>query len=359
MRDRRRGRETPLPARRRDLVGRGPRRGQPGRQDPGVPRGVRAGSPAVAAAPLLRYHQGIKYHEHPDRQCPDSWGVWFPSDPKQTPWNRFLDEIAEAGYEWTELGPYGYMPTDPATLRAELDRRGLKMTAAFTMVHLEDPDAWPELERQMLGGGELAAGLGGRFMVLIDDTYSNLFTGQSTRPSRLDDDGWKRLIDTTHRAADLAASRLGLQLVYHPHAETHVEYEDQIEAFLEQTDPSRVSLCFDTGHHAYRGGDPVAFFRRHHDRIRYLHLKSVDPQKQEWVEREHIPFAIAVGNDMFCEPDRAPWTSSPSETRSARPTTTAGRRSSRICTRLPSTSHCPSPSVRVRICDRSAWAERL
>ena len=47
--------------------------------------------------------------------APDSWGVWFPSDPKQTPWERCLDEIAEAGYEWTELGPYGYMPTDPAT----------------------------------------------------------------------------------------------------------------------------------------------------------------------------------------------------------------------------------------------------
>jgi inosose dehydratase len=236
--------------------------------------------------------------------APDSWGVWFPDDPRQTPWERFLDEIAEAGYEWTELGPYGYLPTDPTTLRAELDRRGLKMTAAFTMVHLEDPDAWPELERQMLGGGELAAALGGRFMVLIDDTYSNLFTGQPTRPSRLDDDGWKRLIDTTHRAADLAASRLGLQLVYHPHAETHVEYEDQIEAFLEQTDPDRVAICFDTGHHAYRGGDPVAFFRRHHARIRYLHLKSVDPRKQEWVERERIPFALAVADDMFCEPDR-------------------------------------------------------
>ena len=53
--------------------------------------------------------------------APDSWGVWFPSDPKQTPWQRFLDEIAEAGYEWTELGPYGYLPTDLPTLRAELD----------------------------------------------------------------------------------------------------------------------------------------------------------------------------------------------------------------------------------------------
>ena len=40
--------------------------------------------------------------------CPDSWGVWFADDPLQTPWDRFLDEVAEVGYEWLELGPYGY-----------------------------------------------------------------------------------------------------------------------------------------------------------------------------------------------------------------------------------------------------------
>jgi inosose dehydratase len=159
--------------------------------------------------------------------APDNWGVWFPNDPKQTPWQRYLDEVAEAGYDWTELGPFGYLPTDVATVRSELDRRGLKLTASFAMAHLEDPSAWPGLERQVRGGGELVAALGAPFLVLIDDTYSDLFTGQPTLPSRLDNDAWKRLIDTTHRVADLAR-RLGLQLVYHPHAETHVEYEDQI-----------------------------------------------------------------------------------------------------------------------------------
>ena len=136
--------------------------------------------------------------------APDSWGVWFPSDPKQIPWQRFLDEIAEAGYQWTELGPYGYLPTDLPTLRAELARRGLKVTATFAMGHLEDPDAWPALEKQATGGGELTAALGGRFLVLIDDTYSDLFTGQLTRPKRLEGDSWKRLIEATHRMADLA-----------------------------------------------------------------------------------------------------------------------------------------------------------
>ncbi len=236
--------------------------------------------------------------------APDSWGVWFPSDPKQIPWQRFLDEIALAGYEWTELGPYGYLPTELPALRAELDKRRLKVSASFAMASLEEPAAWPELERQVRGAGEQLAALGAPFLVLIDDTYSNLFTGQPTAPSRLDKDAWKRLIDTTHRVADLAEDHFGLKVVFHPHAETHVEYEDQIEAFLEQTDPKRVSLCLDTGHHAYRGGDPVAFFRRHHRRIPYLHLKSVDPAMQKRVQAERIPFAIAVGMDMFCEPSQ-------------------------------------------------------
>ncbi len=236
--------------------------------------------------------------------APDSWGVWFPSDPKQTPWQRFLDEIVLAGYEWTELGPYGYLPTHLPTLRAELDKRGLKVSATFAMAALEEPAAWPELERQVLGAGELLAALGAPFLVLIDDTYSDLFTGKQTAPPRLDQSAWKRLIETTHRVADIATDRFGLKLVFHPHAETHVEYEDQIEAFLDQTDPERVFLCLDTGHHAYRGGDPVAFLRRHHERIPYLHLKSVDGQMQKRVEAERIPFAIAVGMDMFCEPSQ-------------------------------------------------------
>ena len=59
--------------------------------------------------------------------CPDSWGVWFADDPLQTPWQRFLDEVAEVGYEWLELGPFGYLPTEPARLTEELARRGLKV----------------------------------------------------------------------------------------------------------------------------------------------------------------------------------------------------------------------------------------
>ncbi len=234
--------------------------------------------------------------------APDSWGVWFPSDPKQIPWARFLDEVVEAGYEWIELGPYGYLPADRSPLQAELAKRHLKVCGATVISNLELPSAWAGLEKQVLGSGELVAALGAKFLVLIDDPYSDLFTGKQIEPVRLDESSWKRLLDTVHRVADIAQDHFGLTTVFHPHAETHVEYEDQIETFLEQTDPIRISLCLDTGHHAYRGGDPVSFMRRHHRRIPYLHLKSVDKEVQRRVEAERIPFAIAVGMDVFCEP---------------------------------------------------------
>ena len=101
--------------------------------------------------------------------APDAWGIWFPEDPKQMEWPRFLDEVAEAGYEWIELGPYGYLPTDESTLRQELERRGLKVCACIVEANLEKSSGWPEVERQALGAGRLVAALGARFLVLIDE----------------------------------------------------------------------------------------------------------------------------------------------------------------------------------------------
>jgi inosose dehydratase len=232
--------------------------------------------------------------------APDSWGVWFADDPQQTPWDRCLDEIAAAGYRWTELGPYGYLPTDTEVLRAELARRGLRACGTFVMFDFEDSTLAAERADDVRRTCALLASLEAPFLILIDDVYSNLWTGEPRVPPELDEAGWERLLETTSGIADVAVGH-GLRPVLHPHAETHVEYERQIERFLAESDP-RIGLCLDVGHHAYRGGDPVAFLRRHHERIPYLHLKSVDPEVQRRVEAQGIPFANAVAIDMFVEP---------------------------------------------------------
>jgi len=234
--------------------------------------------------------------------APDSWGVWFADDPRQTPASRFLDEVVEAGYEWIELGPYGYLPTDPVVLKRELGQRGLKVSGTFVMGHIERPDVFARMKQEALSVGALLQELGARYLVLIDDTYTNLFTGERTANPRLDEDECKRLVEGANILGCLALEQFGLLLTFHPHAETHVEYEEQIEDFLEKTDPRYVNLCLDTGHHAYRGGDPVRFLRKHFSRINYLHLKSVDGEKQKAVAEQETSFARAVELGVFCEP---------------------------------------------------------
>ena len=236
--------------------------------------------------------------------APDSWGVWFASDPHQPGWQRCLDEIVASGYEWVEIGPYGYMPTDANRLRAELAQRGLKPVANAIEGNLKQAEAWPALEHEAMAAGELLAALDAPYIILIDAPYSDFATGALREPPQLDDDGWRRMIDTTHRVAELVQGRFGLKLLFHPHAETHVETESQIERFLADTDPARVELCLDTGHHAYRGGDAVAFMRKHHARIPHLHLKSVDGAMMQRMKDEGIPYGAAVPLDLFCEPSR-------------------------------------------------------
>lgn len=231
--------------------------------------------------------------------APDSWGVWFADDPRQTPWSRYLDEVASLGFTWTELGPYGYMPTDRARLERELEARDLRLAAGAVMFDLEDPDASARTADEVEEVCALVKDLGGSYLLIIDDVYTNLFTGESRLPARLDPDAWARMVQTTVSLCETADEH-GLRAAFHPHAQTHVEYEEQIERLLEDAPP--LTLCLDLGHHAYCGGDPVAFLRRHADRVSYLHLKSVDREFADRVQREGIPFAEAVAQGVFVEP---------------------------------------------------------
>lgn len=234
--------------------------------------------------------------------APDSWGIWFPDDPNQLAWARFLDEVAEAGYRWIELGPYGYLPTEAARLSDELARRELRPAGTFVSFDLEDPHGWREAEPEVTATCELLRMLGAPHLILIDGIYTDLHTGELRCPRELDEAGWRQLVRSTIRVIELAGQH-DLEVAFHPHADTHVERAEQIERLLE--DVPGLSLCLDVGHFAYSdGGDPVDFFRRHHERIRHLHLKSVDPEVAERVRRDRIPFAHAVASGMFVEPSR-------------------------------------------------------
>lgn len=214
------------------------RPGQGGRHD----EAVSAASLALVSLPVT----------DPDRLRPGLLGVWFPDDPRQVPWQRFLDEVSGAGYEWIELGPYGYLPTDPAVLTEETARRGLRVSAGtvFTGLH-HGPDVWDRTWAHVAENAALAQAVGAGHLVVIPSFWRDDRTGEVLEDRTLTAGQWRDLTRLTERLGREVRERHGLRLVVHPHADTHLDGEESVTRFLDATDPEAVSLCLDTGHYAY------------------------------------------------------------------------------------------------------------
>jgi inosose dehydratase len=234
--------------------------------------------------------------------APDSWGVWFPDDEQQTPWPRFLDELARAGYEWLELGPYGYLPTDPQHLADELAERGLRVSGGTTFGALHRPDAWDSMLAEVRTVAELTAAVGAHHIVLIPSMYRDEKTGEYSEPPSLDDHGWATLNRNATELGKILLGDYGVRLCLHSHADSHVQTQPEIERFLDGTDPDSVWLCLDTGHVAYGGGDAVELIHRHPDRIGYVHIKQMDPDVLKAVSEENLSFGEAVKRGVCVEP---------------------------------------------------------
>ncbi len=236
--------------------------------------------------------------------APDSWGVWFPDDPQQTPWERFLDEAMTAGYTRIELGPYGYLPTDPARLRDELDKRALTMTAGTIFEHLHRKDSWDSTWAEVSAAASLSAAMGAEHLVVIPDFWRDPQSGAVLEDASLTAQEWPSYATQINRLARAVHDDYGLRFQFHPHADTHVDTHENVERFLAETDPELVSLCLDTGHIAYCGGDSVRLIHDHPQRIGYVHLKQVDPAVVDRVNAEGIGFGEAVRLGAMCEPPR-------------------------------------------------------
>jgi len=235
--------------------------------------------------------------------APDSWGVWFPADPHQVTWDVYLDEIARAGYLHTELGPAGFMPQDPEFLRDELARRGLSVCGGTVFAGLHRGKE--ALEQALADFGRearLLVALGARHLVHLPEQWTDQHTGEVTQQAEIDPEQWRNLVTGTDRLARALFEEYGVELVFHPHVDTHVDTQERVERFLTDTDPQYVNLCLDTGHIAYCEGDNLQIIERFGDRISYVHLKQVDPAVRARALAEGLPLSEAVKLGVMCEP---------------------------------------------------------
>jgi inosose dehydratase len=220
---------------------------------------------------------------------------------------QVLNEIAETGYAGTELGDWGFMPTDPAQLRAELAQRQLSLLAAFVPVALADPAAHADGEAVAVRTAQLLRDTAGDgcFIVLADNNGSvparTQNAGRITPQMGLTNAQWDTFAAGANRVARAVKERTGLRTVFHHHCAGYVETPAEIERLLVLTDPQLVGLCLDTGHFMFGGGDPVDMYRRYADRIWHVHFKDFDPKAAEKVCQENRDYFAAVRQGVFCE----------------------------------------------------------
>jgi inosose dehydratase len=229
---------------------------------------------------------------------PVSWGVDFADSPGNPPWELVLDDIESSSVGALELGPVGYLPEDAATLGAALTSRRLRSVGSFIFDDLHDPS---QLDR-MLGvadrAGRLVAAAGGGVLVIIDrpDDIRVRTAGRSDVAPRLDSARWKAMLDQIAQVASVAR-RHGLSPVVHPHVGGYIEFEDEVERFLDDTD---VDLCIDSGHFAYARIDPAPAIARYSGRIGHVHLKDIRPDVLSRVDAEALDFWMAIEAGIFC-----------------------------------------------------------
>jgi len=224
--------------------------------------------------------------------APITWGVdGSPGWGHLMTRDRVLAEMVDVGLAATELGPDGYLPTDPGELKDYLSRYGMKIVGGFVPALLYRPDRIDsELEYVQRASRQLS-GTGSRILVLGPSTDNAGYD----RSSEMTDDEWPYFLAGLNRLQEITADH-GLATAVHPHWGMAIERPHHIDRLLES---SSAGLCLDTGHVFLGGGDAVEVARKASGRVIHVHLKDVEPEAAARVRSGQIPFRQAVIDGMF------------------------------------------------------------
>ncbi len=234
--------------------------------------------------------------------APCSWGVEFAGDPRNPAWRDVLRENREAGYSGIELGPVGFMPEDPNELGDALAEFEQTLIGGVVFRPFHDAAQWDDV---LDGATRTIAALNAHnaeHLVLIDSISERRAptAGRWEAAEKMDVTEWQAYRDRINGIAQIGHDA-GLTVGVHAHAAGFMDFEPELERLLEETDPSVLKICFDTGHHSYAGYDPVAFMRKHMDQISYMHFKDINPTVKANCVAQSTGFYDACGQGIFCK----------------------------------------------------------
>ncbi|MES1025576.1 TIM barrel protein [Gloeocapsa sp. BRSZ] len=233
-------------------------------------------------------------------------------------YQQMLDELVETGYIGTDLGDWGYMPTDPEKLRTELERRNLTIVSGYVPVALKNPESHRQAEAQALKIARLLSTVAQTsttqtvrpFMVVMDEIGAvpvrTQNAGRVEPNMELSEREWRTCIEGAEQIARLIWDETGMRTTFHHHCASYLETPKEISCFLEQTDPNLIGLTLDTGHYAYGaatddGQCVLEAFERFGDRIWHVHFKDCDLKIARAARNQGWDYFEAVRRGLFCE----------------------------------------------------------
>ena len=240
--------------------------------------------------------------------APCSWGALeFDLDGKAAGYVQVLNEMVETGYQGTELGDWGFMPTDPKMLAEEIHSRGLTMLGAFVPVAMKDPTCHAGGAELAVRTARLLAAVEGDlpFIVLADNNCSvpnrTKNAGRVTPELSLSESEWQVFAEGATRVAEAVKRETGLRTAFHHHCAGYVEAPWEVDKLLSLTDPTLLGLVFDTGHYRFGGGNPLDALRRFGKRVWHFHFKDYEPEVGARSRAEGWDYFESLRNGVFCE----------------------------------------------------------
>ncbi len=240
--------------------------------------------------------------------APCSWGALeFELEGKSLGYQQVLSEMVETGYAGTELGDWGFMPSNPEELKKVLDEKKLQLLGAFVPVALAK-------EESHIAGVDLAlktaglmcdAGYKNAFIVLADENGSveerTKNAGRITPEMGLTESQWKIFAAGAEKVAKAVKKNYGMRTVFHHHCGGYVETPWEVAKLMELTNPDVLGLCLDMGHFAFGGGDPVDALKKYYNRIWHVHFKDFDPKVGQAARENNYDYFKSVEEGVFCE----------------------------------------------------------
>ena len=240
--------------------------------------------------------------------APCSWGALeFDLEGNSPSFIQVLTEMKESGYAGTELGDWGFMPTNPPALRESLQEYDLLLLGAFVPVALSDEGAHDDgIKRALKTAGLMfEAGYRDAFIVLADDNGTveerTRNAGRISPEMGLSDKAWRTFASGADKVAGAVKAAFGMRTVFHHHCGGYVETPSEVARLMELTDPSLLGLCLDMGHYVFGGGDPVVALQQYYERIWHVHFKDFDPEVGLSSSAEDFDYFKSVEEGVFCE----------------------------------------------------------